>query len=433
MKRDTDVRGLTVCFFPLIVLALTLDSSENVYIGGHLALGLPDSDEDAAPGVPSTTGTQDAKPAPSITGTQDAKPVVDGSASNLTRAPVADSIRDSTVRQKSSVKANDGAFVACLNWQGKRQWTKTYGSAASGDIIRSMAVGPDGTIYAGGSAGESSPLFMDKAKKSDTRRPVLMGLDKATGVARYTLFPESIEKGKDEEITAVAVDGRNGAFVFAGGSFDGKSGTLYKFEGKNIRASYKMQMSTAITAISTSQRRANDFIVVGGCFLNRVTNKGTKFVEYPLQLRDMDGDKECYGDAVDVAYRKTGNDAVVLMEGFEDEPEVLLYSDRLRGIIGRVSGDKKKFKNYKGLIHLSDDTVVFTGQADSGGAYIGGAVIKQNSALVKAADEAATHQKQDMGLFVKLAAIGGSGIVIVGGLLTVVIIVQYNKRTGEPA
>lgn len=325
-----------------------------------------------------------------------------------------------------------GAFVSCLDAEGKKEWTQVFGWSGSGDVIRSIAAGSGDVIYAGGSVGGASPLRVEKADAaSSTRHPVLVGLEKGTGASRFATVPDAIEDGKDEEIAAIALDAVGGDVVYGGGQVDG-AGSLYKFEGKDVRASYRMKTAKAVVALDTSRLKGGYFITVGGCVLTRVANSGTQFVEFPLELRDVGGDKKCYGDAYGVAYRSEDNDAVVLVEDGQGAPELLLYSDRLRGTVGRVTGLPGLVSELKGLVMLSEDTAVFAGSGGAG-AFVGGAVVETQRPLVKTAEAAAEHEVQDMGLFVKIAAIGGSAFVIIGGLLTVVIIVQYNKRTGEPA
>lgn len=411
------------------MLALAIDSSDNVYVGGLLASGLA-PDEDDSPATPFVPFGDTTAKAPAEEEAAVPKPATRLSSNRKSQPAQASSTARNVDRQ---AKKGGGAFVSCLDSAGNKAWTRVYGSAASSDVIRSLTTGTDTVFYAGGSVGESSPLLnIAENQQSVIRRPVFMGLEKATGLAIFTNTPEPIEPGVDEEITAVANDKAEGT-VFAGGSMGGKFGTLYKFEGKEFIASFKMKAEAPVAALATSKTTSAYFITVGGCVLNRITNSGTTFVEIPLELRDIGGDKSCFGDAVDVAYRKADNNAAVLVTGAGGAPELLFYSDNLRGVIGRVQGKAGLAENLKGLVVLADDeTSLFGGSVSSTG-FLGGAVLEESKVLRKVAEAAAKHNSVDMALYVKIAALGGSAAVLVGGLIAIVVVVQYTKRTGEPA
>lgn len=433
-NADKQKPSLTEPFFIIFlyspVFALAVDSSDKVYVGGHLAVGISPDEDDASLAASLIKDPAAIVPPTEPEGKIEAAEETSGKIllNSTRRLGAAPGLKTGT-RQAIAV---GGAFVSCLNAEGKKEWTQVFGSSASVDVIRSIAAGSGSVIYAGGSVGGASPLLLEKADAaSSTRHPLLLGLEKATGASSFATTPAAIEVGKDEEIVAIALDAVGGDVVFGGGQVE-DAGTLYKFEGKSMVASYKMKTAKTVVALGTSRLKGGYFITVGGCVLTRVANKGTQFVEYPLELRDVGGDKKCYGDAYGVAHRGEDDDAVVLVEDEKGAPELLLYSDRLRGTIGRVTGLKGLVSDLKGLVLLSDETAVFAGSGGSG-TLVAGATVKTQRGLVKTAEAAAKHRVQDLGLFVKIAAIGGSAFVIISGLLIVIIIVQYNKRTGEPA
>lgn len=331
-----------------------------------------------------------------------------------------------------------GAFVASFDPAGAARWVTTFGSVASRDAVRGLVAGESGSLYAGGGVGTLSALFEGAAGGSNSMRPLMVKLAAADGATLFSLRPDPVKAGVDEEITSLAVDSSRSTLVYAGGTQAGSAGVVYKFEDKDIVASYRLKASGPVAAVVASTERPLRFAAVGGCFLNRIVSDGTTFTESTTRMEDRGS---CLGDARGAAFRGRDETIVVLVEGpGRSRPELLLYSDASGGLVGRAAAPAGSASATRGPALSGDARALIVGAVGSGTSartFVGGAELSQQAELVKKslanAASGAPTGAPDKSVWVKVAAIGGSAAVFVGGVLITMVIVAYNKRTGEPA
>lgn len=291
-------------------------------------------------------------------------------------------------------------------------------------------------MYAGGRVGSTSPIFSGSSSDSNVFRPMLAKLSNIDGSMEFLLTPEPVEGGEEEYITSLAVDTSDASLVYAGGKQGSDRGSAYKFNDKDIAASYRLKSSGPVTAISASSSTPGRIAVVGGCYLNRIDSQGTTFIEFPTKI---ESDGECIGEPRGLAHRDSlsedGTLVVLVQHKDELKPELLLFQDKNGWLVGRAPAEAELTGNAHGPL-LSGDSLAIISGVDKSDTFLGGADLTTQTGLlaeaqIKAANAAESSKKRNM--FVIIAAAGGAAGVFVAGILIVGIIVAYTKTTGDPA
>lgn len=333
-------------------------------------------------------------------------------------------------------KKEAGAFVSAFTSTGTGLWTATVGSVAAGDCFHALAQAQTGAMYAGGRVGTASPIFSGSSTDDNVFRPMLAKLSKIDGSMEFLLKPEPVQGGAEEYITSLAVDSSDASLVFAGGKQGSEKGTVYKFNDKNIQASYRLKNSGPVTAISASSSTSGRIATVGGCYLNRMNSEGTKFTEFTTKI---EADGKCIGESRGIAYRDSLSEdgAIMVLVQHEEtlKPELLLFLDKNGWLVGRAPATN----SLTGIAHgplLSGDSLGVIAGVDGSDTFLGGTDLTTQTGLLKQAEIKAAETAESLkerNLFVVITAAGGGAAVFVGGLLIVGVIVAYTKTTGDPA
>lgn len=331
-----------------------------------------------------------------------------------------------------------GAFVSRLDSNGDVDWTTSFGTMTSGDAIHAIAV--DGsTVYAGGSVGTLSTLFETAPTDSNILRPLLVKLTSTSGKIQFESAPTPQDNEIEELITGVGVDSKG--VLYAGGRFgrvsDDNSPVVYRFNGSASQSTFVVKNGHGLThfAISSSTGEGR-FFAVGGCYMHRVENSGNIFTVRTNMLED---DGKCIGEARGVQFRESDESIVVVTED-SAKAEILLYANATGSLVGRVSGSSGQASGLVGPSLLGEETVALAGRVGtSSELYVGGAIVKRVTAETKDGSIVDSNSVEGKNaddsnkLWVKVAAIGGSAAVVFIGIVLTVVIVQYVKRTGDPA
>lgn len=330
-----------------------------------------------------------------------------------------------------------GAFVSAFTSTGTGLWTATVGNVAAGDCFHALAQGRSGTMYAGGRVGSTSPIFSGSSSEDvNVLRPMLAKLSNTDGSMEFLLKPEPVKGGEEEYITTLAVDTSDDSLVYAGGKQEKDRGTVYKFNDKDIVASYRLKDSGPVAAISASSSTSGRFATVGGCYLNRLDSRGTTFIEFPTKI---EADGKCIGEPQGIAHRDSLSEDGALMvlvqqsEGLK--PELLLFLDKNGWLVGRAPGATSLTGPAHGPL-LSGDSLGVVAGVDGSDTFVGGTDLTTQTGLLRKAEITAAETAESLrerNLFVIIAAAGGGAVVFVGGLVIVGIIVAYTKTTGDPA
>lgn len=329
-----------------------------------------------------------------------------------------------------------GAFVAAFTSSGFDIWSATVGSTPGGDCIHALVEGRTGAIYAGGRVGTTSSIFEDSSSGTNVYRPMLAKLSTTDGKMDFLLTPDPVKAGTDEYITSLAVDTSDASLVYGGGKQGEEKGTVYKFDDKDIQASYTLKNSGPVEAISASSSTSGRIATVGGCYLNRINSQGTTFVEFPTKMEE---DDVCIGEPRGVAHRDSlsedGSLVVLVQSSATLQPELLLFQDKNGWLVGRAPGATPLTGNAHGPL-LSQDSLAVVSGVDGSDTFVGGADLTTQTGLLRKAEttaEETAESKKTRNLYVVIAAAGGGAAVFVGGFLIVGLITAYTKTTGTPA
>jgi hypothetical protein len=344
------------------------------------------------------------------------------------------------------------AFVAKYDGAGAPAWAVTIGSATSKDTFFGLALSHDSSkVYAVGRVGSTSNIFTNVSNSRNIMRPLLAIIATRDG-AMSTRTPTPLNAQVDEEVRAVVVDPRNTNKALAGGmaSTAKKSSLIYGLEamanndGQTLELKSRIALQSGdmapVVAVSTAGVNFNGarrFYAVAGCYLHVIeaVDSSSSYKEVgSVMLQEQN---TCLGSATDVRARVNGDPVVMLLTPSKSAM-ILQYraNSTSAGYTNKaasmtVGNSQAKGRVVSGTKSPESVLIAVSNVATrKSRAVLAGLILSNNTSNDVISSNRRLQRAQ---LIVKLATLGGTGLVLIVTVFSVFLITRHAKRSGEPA